>query len=275
MNLPKDVETILEEYIKLLDEHFPSTLEEFYIHGSIAIGAYEKNSSDIDFLAVMNRRLTEEDTESLNYIHKILAQNYRRPELDGVYISWEELSKNNSKSIDSNGKYPFYNDGEIHFGNYFNFNPVTWWTLKNNGIKLISRDPKEFDFEVSAEELLLYVHDNMNSYWLSYIQQIEKNKPHLLNFMSEEIDQEIEWIVLGLLRQFYTMKEQNIVSKLGAGNYGLSHLPSRWHNIIQEAINIRKGENDRMFSSDMERVENTIHFSQYLIEHCNSFVGIN
>ncbi|WP_277674507.1 aminoglycoside adenylyltransferase domain-containing protein, partial [Piscibacillus halophilus] len=51
---------------------------------------------------------------------------------------------------------------------------------------------------------------------------------------------EVEWTVLGLLRQYYTLMEKDIISKLEAGYYGLEILPTKWHPIIQEAINIRK-----------------------------------
>jgi predicted nucleotidyltransferase len=272
MNLPKEVKAFLEEYINLVNKYIPSTLEEIYIHGSIALGAYEHKSSDIDLLTVMNRRLTEEDTEALHSIHTILVQTYEKPELDCVYISWEQLSKISSKSKGRNEKYQFYNDGELQFGDYFNFNPITWWTLKNHGIKVIGRDSEVMKLEVSAEDLVSYVHNNMNSYWINFIQRVDKNKEALLDLPSKEIDLQLEWIVLGLLRQFYTIKEQNIISKLGAGNYGISSLSRQWHNIIQEAINIRKGINDRIYSTDRERLESTIRFSQYLIEHCNSIV---
>lgn len=272
MKIPIEVKAVLDEYIKLVAKYIPSTLEEIYVHGSIALGAYEHNSSDIDLLTIMNRRLTEDDTKALNSIHTILVQKYEKPELDCVYISWEQLSKVNSKPKVRDEKYQFYNDGELQFGDYFNFNPVTWWTLKNHGIKVISRETEVMKFEVSAEDLVSYVHNNMNSYWLNFIKRVEVNKEALLDFPSKEIDLQVEWIVLGLLRQFYTIKELKIISKLEAGNYGLSSLSKQWHPLIQEAVNIRKGINDRIMSSDIERLENTIRFSQYLIEHCNRLV---
>jgi hypothetical protein len=48
-------------------------------------------------------------------------------------------------------------------------------------------------------------------------------------------DEEIEWTVLGLL----TLRENDIISKLGAGEYALQQMQEEWHGITREAINIR------------------------------------
>ncbi|WP_036688087.1 nucleotidyltransferase domain-containing protein [Paucisalibacillus globulus] len=272
MKLPTHVEMVLDEYINLLEEHLPNTLQEIYLHGSIAIGAYENYSSDIDLLVVMNRRLVEEDSEALALIHSMLAQRNKKPELDGVYLYWKDLRKINLQTKEGNGKYYFYNNGELHYGEYFNFNPVTWWTLKHNGIKVINSNTVDFQFDVSAQSLVTYVHENMNSYWINYIKQVKMNKESILKLPSEKIDEVIEWSVLGLLRQFYSIKEEKVISKLNAGSYGISHLPRKWNNIIQEAINIRSGTGVRITNSERKRLENAVQFSHYLIDHCNSLI---
>nr|WP_245243402.1 aminoglycoside adenylyltransferase domain-containing protein [Mesobacillus selenatarsenatis] len=91
----------------------------------------------------------------------------------------------------------------------------------------------------------------------------------LIQLPTEQIDFEIEWTVLGLLRQFYTIKENDIVSKLAAGEYGLTQLPVEWHNIIKEAMNIRKDKKERVFNSERDRLDHAVRLSKYLINHCN------
>ena len=87
---------------------------------------------------------------------------------------------------------------------------------------------------------------------------------------SSDIDfVEIEWSVLGLLRQYYTLKEHSIISKLGAGEYGLLHMPEEWHQIIKEAINVRNGVRSEFFASDEQRIDMALKFSKYVISYCN------
>jgi hypothetical protein len=274
MGIPRMVDEVLKDYINLFNEHLPETIEGLYIHGSIALNAYVDDSSDIDFITLTNRRLTEEDSEALSYIHTTIANKYKKPELDGVYALHEDIGKLYN-SGDNNYKYPYYNSGELLFGDYFNFNPITWWVLRRKGINILGTELEEFQFEIQPQELTSYVLQNMNTYWTNRIKMAETSIDHLVKLPSDKIDFEIEWTVLGLLRQFYTIKEKDIVSNLDAGEYGLTQFPVEWHTIIKEAVNIRKGVKADIFSSEMERVDSTLRFSKFLINHCNNIVEKN
>jgi len=46
-----------------------------------------------------------------------------------------------------------------------------------------------------------------------------------------------------MLRQYYTLREKKITSKVDAGRYALEHLPQEWHPLIQEAVRIREESN--------------------------------
>ncbi|MFC4403872.1 aminoglycoside adenylyltransferase domain-containing protein [Gracilibacillus xinjiangensis] len=269
MHIPRIVNRVLNDYIALFNQYFPETMEGLYVHGSIALDAYVDHSSDIDFITVTNRPLTEKDAEYLSSIHSIIANNYPKPEMDGVYIQWKdvgELYKNTSEN------YFYYNNDKLLFGEYFNFNPVTWWIIQHHGINIIGKDPREFVLDIQPEQLSSYVLDNMNSYWANYIQTAENSIDQLVIQPTETIDFQIEWTVLGLLRQFYTLKENSIVSKLDAGEYGGDQLPAGWHPIIKEAINIRKGEKKVTFRSERERIDHALGFSQYLMRECNRVI---
>ncbi|SET71641.1 Nucleotidyltransferase domain-containing protein [Oceanobacillus limi] len=269
MQIPRIIHTVLRDYINLLNEYLPGTVQGVYVHGSIALDAYVENSSDIDFITITSRPYTKEDFATLESIHLKIAEKYPHPEMDGVYIVREDVGKCYKTKEDFTEKYLFYNDGSLHIGDYFNFNPVTWWTFKHKGINIIGPAPNTFELEVDSSELTSYVRKNMNDYWATRIQEASRTIENLCQLPTEQIDTEIEWIVLGLLRQFYTLKESDIISKSAAGEYGLLHMPNVWHPIIREAIHIRKGEKLRRFDSDQERIKSTISFAEELIRYCN------
>lgn len=261
--IPALVQNILEEFIRLVNDRLPNTLEGVYIQGSIALGAYVENSSDIDFIAITNRRLNEADAIILSDIHSKIANQFKNPEMDGVYIIKEDLGR-----LDlGNENYLNYNNGKMSYR--ADFDPIIWWILKTKGLRIFGQALHPFKYDIQSNHLVFYVHDNMNSYWTDRIQQMEKSSEELSNFPAKDIDTEIEWSVLGLLRQFYTLKEQDVISKMGAGEYALLHLPVEWHPIIKEAINIRKGGREKIFTSDKKRIDTTIRFSKYIIHYCN------
>ncbi|MBT2641543.1 DUF4111 domain-containing protein [Bacillus sp. ISL-41] len=274
MVLPDIVEKVIKDYINLLNDHLPGTIEGVYIHGSLALDAYIDDSSDIDFITLINRQLTEGDSEALSYIHKTIENKYKKPEMDGVYALREDIGKLH-KSSDDHKEYPYYNNGKLAFGDYFNFNPITWWVLKSKGKKVFGPEIADFNIDTQPQELTSYVVENMNFYWSNRTQMAEASIDQLVKLPSSEIDLEIEWTVLGLLRQFYTIKENDIISKLDAGEYGIKQLPVEWHNIIREAMNIRSGEKEKIFDSEMNRLNSTLGFSKFLIHQCNNFAGKN
>jgi hypothetical protein len=258
------VEAVLQDYLVLCNKYLPSTIEGLYLHGSIVLDAYVNNSSDIDFISVTRRRITEKDSDILTLIHKELALEYPKPEMDGVYIIQEDIC-----NIDENQDYAYYNNGVLNFGEYFNFNPITWYLFKHKGISVMGPDTTSFKVDISSQQLCSYVLTNMNTYWAGRVHVMENSIKKVKYFSSDMIDYEIEWSVLGLLRQYYTLRECDIISKQNAGEYGLHHLPEEWHSIIKEAMNIRSGLKLSLFNTEHERIHNTIRFLKYLISHCN------
>lgn len=261
--IPVLVKNVLDYYIALVNDRLPKTLEGVYIQGSIALDAYVENSSDIDFITITNRRLQAADAIVLSGIHSKIANQFQIPEMDGVYIIKEDLGM-----LDlGNENYLNYNNGKMSYR--ADFDPIIWWILKTKGLRIIGSESHSFKYDIQSNHLVSYVHENMNSYWVQRVQRLDNSSVELSNFPTKDIETEIEWSVLGLLRQFYTLKEHDIISKLGAGEYALLHLPIEWHPIIKEAINIRKGNKEKIFTSDKERIETTIRFSQYIIHYCN------
>lgn len=91
-------------------------------------------------------------------------------------------------------------------------------------------------------DLLARMHHNLNTYWVRFT-----SHPRRMTWLLD--DYGVQWAVLGVLRQFYTFRERAIISKTAAGMYGLAHTPQQWHQLIQEAINIRMGLTPRSTGS--------------------------
>jgi hypothetical protein len=133
--------------------------------------------------------------------------------------------------------------------------------LRKHGICVFGED-LPFVYDTSLDELLKYVINNMNTYWVSWIDRLE-NKLETTAIPNrteiEQIDDAVEWCTLGMLRQLYTIKERDITSKIGTGEYGLKILPERWHELIREAIAIKRREPMPIYSSQVTRLLRFIH----------------
>ena len=79
----------------------------------------------------------------------------------------------------------------------------------------------------------------------------------------------VQWTVLGVLRQYYTFRENSITTKEKAGEYALEHLSSRWRALISEALNIRTGQDERFYRSRIKRTLDDRIFLKAVIRICN------
>ena len=80
----------------------------------------------------------------------------------------------------------------------------------------------------------------------------------------------IQWTVLGVLRQFYSFRENAITTKTRAGEYALTCLPARWHPLIQEALRMRAGQKRSTHSFRLGRMVEAVRFLKFIIQTCNA-----
>lgn len=263
--VPLPVQNILSEYVSILHERIPDTLEGLYLHGSIALSAYINGSSDIDFIAIVNRHLTEDETKILSKIHRELNDKYKKTGMDGCYIHWEDIGKKQTETK----KCLYVNLGKVAWKSQV-INSVTWWLLKEKGISIIGPKITSFHFDVDEKNLADYVLHNMNTYWLNRMNTIKRFKKIAPLIPKKIINWQVQWSVTGMLRQLYTLKEYEIISKVDACKYAINYMPERYHNIIKEAISIREGLNISYCHSKKQRVNDTIQCMNHIIDCCNN-----
>ncbi|KAA0544905.1 DUF4111 domain-containing protein [Bacillus sp. BGMRC 2118] len=260
-SLPKDVQPLIIEYIHQMKQVLNAKLIGVYLYGSIALEAFEVNS-DIDFVTVLSAPMTHIEELLIGEIHRCLNEMYPSLVMDGGYVAREQLLK--IEEVES--LHMRINGSEIGEGSILN--PVTGWILYHNGITVIGSEELLDEISVSKIKLKQYVNENMTQYWeprLGYVKNISLDKTS-----ASEIDEEIEWFILGISRQFYSLNEGDIVSKIAAGNYMITHFPHH-QAILNEAIRIRlRKEENSYFTSEKERVNAAVSFIEELFNSCKN-----
>lgn len=255
--IPTSIRPLLAAYIGALEAEAPGLVTGLYIHGSIALDAYTPGQSDIDATAFLSRPATTTDLAKLSALHTAHTSTYPRPLLEVSYLQWSDLGKAEHDIIS-----PIYHDGFFKAAGNFDANLVTWWVIQNHGITLIGPQPSKLSLHVDWNILLKLMHENLNSYWIRFIQ-----KPRGIAWFLH--DSGIEWIILGVLRQYYSFVAHDITSKLGAGEYALTHLPEKWNRIIREALRIRNQEPVSLYTSKLTRAGEAYNFVRFLMQQSN------
>ncbi len=256
--IPVLLKPLLQEYTCRLEQDAPGLVSAFYLVGSIALDAFNPRCSDIDFVAVLGRQAGPGVPEKLLEIHRFIEKQYPKWKMEGQYFQPSDLS-----CIDGEVS-PFlnYHDGKLEWCRRFGLGPVTWWVLKEKGIPVFGPLPQELAITLDMDHLLKGQLENMNSYWANWT----RRPVRLAALLS---DWGVQWTVLGVLRQFYTLRERKIISKTEAGRYALGCLPERWQRIIAEAIAIRESPRRSQYGSKITRAVETYAFLKYIIRVCN------
>ncbi len=257
--IPEAVHPIIKNYVLLTEKRLVGLISASYIVGSIALGEFNEHFSDIDFVTVLNRRATAVEIEYLRKIHRTIEKNYPQWRMSGSYIQSSDLGKLG----DEVEPHPHFHDKVLSPAAANGLTSVTWWELKHHGIPIVGTEPRNLPFEVDWDLLIAEMRENLNSYWLSWTQN-----PRCMILLYSNWG--IQWAILGILRQFYTFRENSITSKVRAADYALDHLPPQWHPLIQESINIRQGINDSCYRSRFGRMVEAVHFLKFIIHTCNA-----
>ncbi len=257
--IPAALRSLLEDYIQSLAHGLPHLLEGLYLVGSIAVGAFNEKLGDIDFVAIIHHQPGRQEIERLRELHRTIRVKYPHWKLEGSYLRSIDLGRAEAEIP----PHPCCQDNRFHPAAYHDENPVTWWLLKNRGIALLGPRPADLAFGADWDSTIKWMHGNLNSYWAKWI-----DRPS--NWVFVLSDNGFQWAVLGVLRQFYSFRENDIVSKTMAGRYALSCLPRGWHPLIEEAIDIRERGISAPRQYNLARAVRTRNFLKYMVATCNA-----
>lgn len=268
--IPEPIRPTLQGYISLVNQQIPGLMKAFYVEGSIALGEFNEHFSDIDFVALLNRPLTHTEFATLRKIHQVIGKSHPRWKMSGSYLQSDDLGSCNNL-VEANTCY----EGRLRLGGHFDWNWVAGWISKNHGIAIIGPEPQALPVTIDWDRLIERMRENLNSYWAGWTRRPEA-------FGEMLFDLGIQWAVLGVLRQFYSFRENAITTKTKAGEYALTCVPSRWHRLIQEAIDIRAGRRSSAYRFRIVRPKTSayqlrfvrtieaVRFLKFIIQTCNA-----
>ena len=168
--IPTPVQPLIDAYLHAL-EPWRSHLYGIYIYGSIAFGAFEELESDIDIVALTHGEWTTSELAQLNALHtQLIGTHQLAGRLEVLYIPLQYLGKCDREIA----PYPNVRHGEFFPTGYSNLNYITWWTVKNKGIRLLGPERSTLPFEVTWRDVLETMRDNLNGFWVSKVRRPQR-----------------------------------------------------------------------------------------------------
>ena len=218
-------QNLLEEIVKHCKAIFTSNLTGIYLHGSMVMGCFHPQKSDIDLIIVVDTDIPAEQKQAFM---EVVVDLNRLATKKGLELSIVK------KEYCEHFVYP--TPFELHFSSahlqWFQSNP-TDYVQKMNGT---DRDLaahftiiKKYGITLFGTEISALFADVPREDYLDSIRfDVENAK--------EEVLENPVYILLNLCRIIAFVKEDLILSKKEGGQWGLIKLPSKYHPLISSAL---------------------------------------
>ena len=214
--------------VDLFKGNLGNNLVGIYLHGSLAMGSYFPPKSDIDIIAVVDKRLAPDLAREVN--RKIAQYSNKRPTVGNIECSIITLET--AQSIPDEMPYELHFsetwyqriiDDQVVYGNrqVDSDLPAHLMTIKKRGICLYGKSIDEVFGEVKWQSFMAAILDDFN--WL-----VE----------DENICESPFYCILNICRvlQALTENNQKSLSKYEGAVWGIENLPHEYAPVIEKAL---------------------------------------
>ncbi|HKV58620.1 MAG TPA: aminoglycoside adenylyltransferase domain-containing protein [Ktedonobacteraceae bacterium] len=228
------VNELLELILSSLQRILGTKLVGLYLYGSLVIGDFDPDISDIDLVVALSSEIDEKEFEALQKMHTDFAQQHR--EWDGrievCYISVAALKTVRSRTSTIANISP----GEpFHRKESSREWLSDWHLVREKGVTLFGPSPKEVIEPISKDEFIQAIKAHARA-WGEWIHDM-----HTWNGQT--------YAILTMCRALYTCTNGEQVSKKQAGIWAQQALPE-WSQLIQNAIMWREGRRNEQVDDE-------------------------
>ncbi|HUZ44043.1 MAG TPA: aminoglycoside adenylyltransferase domain-containing protein [Acidimicrobiales bacterium] len=256
MPVPNLVRELCGQLLIQVDGEAPGLITGLYLVGSLALGGYREGISDVDFIAVASRPPAGDDLATLRRVHAGLAGGRGRPDLDGVYVQAADLHRGVRMAT---GQVRIKR-GEVRTDDDSEPNPVSLFILRRHGLAF--RGPNREDLGVPSDggELARWSAADLKSYWAPWVESYARSvRPTALS------GGRVQWGVLGVSRLHYTLVTGEVTTKEDAARHAARRFGPAWHDILDEALRLRKRARGTSYRTPGARRRDAVDFIRTVI----------
>jgi hypothetical protein len=224
-----EVNVALHELLMRLHTILSAQLRGMYLVGSLALGDFHPQRSDLDLIIVTVGMLAEEQFAGLQDLHRRFDQSASpwANRLDVIYIPQDALQE----SWPTGGRYPIleWDLGGLALEPLESGWPIQRYTLREYGVVVSGPDPSSLLEPVHPDDLRR-ASATIVKRWRDQAQ----TDSEWMDWVSEPAN--LTFVVLTLCRLLYTLETGSVASKPAAARWGERALRSRWTGLIGRAV---------------------------------------
>jgi hypothetical protein len=275
--LPEPVGEAVGRYLAVADRLLPGRIVGFHVVGSVALGAYRRRRSDIDFVAVVDRRLDAGELRRLRAVHvatavahgarEVVRQGLSIPGVvNGVFVRADDLATPVTR-ITPEASHAGH---QFLVRKAFDVNPVVWKTFAERGITVRGEDASTLGLDPEPDRLVAFNRDNLEGYWSRSAEAQRRGARDLK--MRIDPRWRSTWCALGAPRLHHTIATGQVVSKEAAGEYALDTFAREWHPLLLDALAYWREEPspDDSLADRRRRARVSADFVLAVVDHARS-----
>jgi hypothetical protein len=264
--IPFAAQILLQDFCASLRNSTVDFVKGIYLTGSIPLRDFQPGKSDIDFIVVCSELPAGALLSEIKQLHRKTEKKFVDTHLNGWYITEDGLDRQRASVT----KALYFYKGRVK-SLAFEMAGITLYELKTTAVTLTGIPAEQLPVNIEINDVHAFHLRNMESYWKKWVaRHASFNIHHVLLIFLPRLT---EWVLLGVARQLYALRNERITSKTNAGFYCLQHLPYKYHRILEEAIEIRTGKvrhfpglnSSYYLQPSFKRARDTIACAKYII----------
>ena len=215
-----------------------------YLGGSLVLGDFDPQISDIDLVAVLTSEVNDKEFEILEKMHTKLVQEYKQwdDRIEVCYISADALKHIKSRTssiVNISPGEPFH---RMESSKKWLMN---WYLVREKSIALFGPSPTTIIQPISKQEFIQSVKDHAQS-WNKWVRNMHTRSAQAYS-------------ILTMCRALYAYTKGDQTSKRKAASWAQKKLP-QWTNIIQDALAWRESNDKRMDKAAYSQTEQFVSY---------------
>jgi predicted nucleotidyltransferase len=243
-----DVNGVLQDLLARIKAILGGQFVGLYLYGSLALGDFDPQSSDIDFIVVTSSRLSPEQVNALRVMHLEFDHSVSAwgGKVEAAYIPLEALK--HPAPLTTN--YPqVERDKELFLAPLEAGWAFQRYTLRERGVVVSGPAPKTFTDPVSRAEM-----QRAALGILSEWQEKSRHDPEWIAWVEKRGPQ--AFVILTICRLLYSLETGSVTSKLVAAAWAFKTTTPSRVTLIERALVSQQDEHE---ISDIE-LEETLDF---------------
>lgn len=230
----QDVNQVLELLTTGLTEMLGEQLAGLYLTGSLTYGDFDKGSSDIDFLAVLNKPLTDQQLEEIKQLHSRIgaAVPFWAKRLEGSYITTDMIQKKEQPEVER----PYVNGGTIKLCKYGKEWIINLYALQETGVAIVGPEPANMFPRVTIDDVREASKQDLHDDW-----QPKLDDPKAFNPDGYDGNHLKAYTVLTMCRILHRAQNDGIASKRVASGWVKQAYPE-WAGLVERAEQWQHGK---------------------------------